>query len=48
MLAFWNLAKINQGEGNDSVKKLTAQKGPEVAMNQDTGLIVSKLWLDLA
>ena len=31
-----------------AIKKLTAQNWPEVAMNQDTGLIVSKLWLDLA
>ena len=31
-----------------AIKKLTAQKGPEVAMNQDTGIIVGKLWLDLA
>ena len=26
-----------------AIKRLTAQKGPEVAMTQDTGLIVSKL-----
>ena len=31
-----------------AIKKITAQMGPDVAMNQDTGLIVSKLWLDLA
>ena len=30
------------------IKKLTAQKGPEVTMNQDTAFIVSKLWLDVA
>ena len=31
-----------------TIKKLNAHKGTEETMNQDTGLLVSKLWLDLA
>ena len=31
-----------------AIKEVTAQKGPEVEMNQDTGLIGSKMSLDLA
>ena len=31
-----------------AIKRLATQRGSEVTMNQDTGKIVGKLWLDLA
>ena len=52
----WNACVIAREDNTEkrnvkealAIKRLATQRGSEVTMNQDTGKIVSKLWLDLA